>query len=272
MKIKYNGEVIAKIELDEGETLTVGKEDGSKSEMIVCNNLNNLQAFSDVDWKQMKAEQALSQVDGAFEYFKKCCEAFEQALGKRGENPGRTLQINLFRQADFKNIVCQIRLEKYDYQKTGPKGITTTHLCEGPEIILPNNDVVTRYFIALIIRFALKKGYFKTDDFYENAEPQNTLKIFDDKFLERLGRRRAERKVLVYESSSGMLSELFDLLSRAIKGGYDESIITGIREGAIHTMSFDGYANKDLTMDSCAKKVQELIPKLALLLNASTQK
>ena len=183
MKIKYDGEVIAKIELDEGETLTVGKENGSKSGLIVWifvsilskgrNNLNNLQAFSDVDWKQMKAEQALSQVDGAFEYFKKCCEAFEQALGKRGENPGRTLQINLFRQADFKNVVCQIRLEKYDYQKTGPKGITTTHLCEGPEIILPNNDVVTRYFIALIIQFALKKGYFKTDDFYENVESQS---------------------------------------------------------------------------------------------------
>ena len=79
-------------------------------------------------------------------------------------------------------------------------------------------------------------------------------------------------KVLVYESSSGMLTELLDLLSRAIKHRYDESIITGIRQSVIHTMSFDGYADKDLTMDSCAKKVDDLMPKLALLVNTATQK
>ncbi len=201
MKVKYDDKEIEiigsniEISLDECERVKVATNNGQEERVYEAPSSINVERHPETVPLE-KAEEILEKVDVVFDYFRQCCESFSTIASNDPFNEWIS-QIYIGKCNDEAQTKCSVCLKQYtkSHSTTAPKC-----LCNGPEIIFDKNDSVAKYFISLVVRYALQKKYYKTVKVYAYYDGEIQESIYDPKFIKNVGKRKVKRQVLSYDS------------------------------------------------------------------------
>lgn len=263
MKVKYDDKEIEiigsniEIALDDCESIKVATNNGQEERVYEAPSSINIKRNSE-RISLNDAKKILNKIDNVFGYFKQCCEKFADFASDDPFDEWVS-QIYIGKCNNAAHIKCSVCLKQY------AKGDSITApkcLCVGPEIVFDKNDAVASYFIGLVVRYALQKGYYKTDEVYAYYDGELQESIYDSKFKRKVGKRAVKRQVLSYDSLS-FAGHIVSLVNDANKNGalnmlmdwMRRDVISDIQHGVI---SYEKASEYSQEMEALSLKLASL--------------